>query len=106
MYPIGVVKWSYWAIIEVMSTDKTTVLRSLQVIPGVGESIALDIYNLGYRSVNELGDADPEDMYEQSCLLAGTRIDRCLLYVYRCAVYYAKTEKPDNNKLKWWIWKD
>lgn len=89
-----------------MNTKKTTILRSLQVVPGVGESIAHDIYNLGYRSVKELEDADPEDMYQRSCLLAGTKIDRCLLYVYRCAVYFVKTENPDPEKLKWWNWKD
>jgi len=34
--------------------------------------------------------------------------DRCLLYVFRCAVYYASTspELYDIEKLKWWNWKD
>ncbi|NMB56563.1 pathogenicity locus, partial [Candidatus Beckwithbacteria bacterium] len=31
--------------------------------------------------------------------------DRCLLYVFRCAVYYAKGGR-DPEKLKWWNWKD
>ena len=26
--------------------------------------------------------------------------------VYRCAVYFASTEDPDPEKLKWWNWKD
>jgi hypothetical protein len=32
--------------------------------------------------------------------------DRCLLYVFRCAVYYASTARPSPAKLRWWNWKD
>jgi hypothetical protein len=38
--------------------------------------------------------------------MRGVLIDRCQLYVYRCAVYYAGTPGPDPEKLKWWNWKD
>ena len=37
------------------------------------------------------------------CTLA---VDRCLLYVFRCACYYARTKRPDPQKLLWWNWKD
>lgn len=30
----------------------------------------------------------------------------CVLYVYRCAVYFAQTPDPDPEKCKWWNWKD
>ncbi|HBE04968.1 MAG TPA: hypothetical protein DCY85_00570 [Firmicutes bacterium] len=30
----------------------------------------------------------------------------CVLYVYSCAVYYASNERHDQEKLKWWNWKD
>ena len=45
---------------------------------------------------------------EQECVRQGVKVDRCVLYVYRCAVYYANTS-PDERKpelLKWWNWKD
>ena len=83
-----------------------TALKELQTIPGVGKSIARDLYNLGYRSVSELKHADPIMMYERLCIQAGKHLDRCLLYTFRCAVYFASTKKHDPKKLKWWNWKD
>lgn len=82
------------------------VLKELQTIPGVGKSIARDLWNLGIRSVADLKDRDPEELYSQLCDLAGKPVDRCMLYVLRCAVYYASTKDLDPDKLKWWKWKD
>jgi len=48
----------------------------------------------------------PEALYERDRELAGGRLDPCVLYTYRCAVYYASTERPDPALLKWWNWKD
>jgi hypothetical protein len=83
-----------------------TILKEFQLIPGVGKSIAQDLYNLGYRSITELQNEDPQWMYDRSCTLVGTKIDRCLLYVYKCAVYYASNTKHNPELLKWWNWKD
>jgi Pathogenicity locus len=33
-------------------------------------------------------------------------VDRCVLYVFRAAVYFASNKKHDEEKLKWWNWKD
>lgn len=87
-----------------ISKDRT--IKELQIIPGVGPSIARDLHQLGIRKVSDLKGWDPEKMYLQSCNKAGKQIDRCLLYVYRCAVYYASAGKPDPKLLKWWSWKD
>ena len=81
-------------------------LKALRVIPGVGPSIARDLYALGLRSVADLRGQNPQELYERSNRIAGTVQDRCLLYVYRCAVYFAETNKPDAEKLKWWNWQD
>ncbi len=86
--------------------SKKESIKALQVIPGVGPATAADLYNLGYRLPGELAGNDPELMYARSCALAGTKLDRCVLYVYRCAVYFAETKNPDPEKLKWWNWKD
>ena len=40
------------------------------------------------------------------CIQKGFTEDRCELYVFRCAVYYAEHEEHDPEKLKWWYWKD
>lgn len=87
-------------------SEKKKILKTLQTIPGVGPSIAEDLYQLNIRSVEELRERDPEMMYEKFCDMKGQKIDRCLLYVFRCAVYYASHEIHDAELLKWWNWKD
>lgn len=37
--------------------------------------------------------------------MRGEPQDRCLLYVFRCAVYYASRAKHDPEVLKWWNWR-
>ncbi len=85
---------------------KEKTLKELQVIPGVGPSIALDLYALGIRRVENLKGKDPEELYSRRCTQVGTRIDPCLLYVFRCAVYYASHTRHKPDLLKWWNWKD
>lgn len=80
--------------------------KELQLIPGVGKSIAQDLLDLGINKVKDLKGKDPEKLYSKLCELAGMRIDRCVLYVFRCAIYYAENTKHNPEKLKWWNWKD
>jgi hypothetical protein len=81
-------------------------LQELQIIPGVGPNLAQDLLDLGYCSTADLRGADPELMYQRLCGLRGQHIDRCVLYVFRCAVYYAGNSTYDPELLKWWNWKD
>ena len=81
-------------------------MTELETIPGVGPAISKDLRALGYRCVEDLRNENPETMYEQSNQLAGLRQDPCLLYVFRCAVYFAETRDPDPELLRWWSWKD
>lgn len=80
--------------------------RELQKIPGVGPSIARDLLDLGIRCIPDLSGNDPGRLYDQLCVLRGHHIDRCVLYVFRCAVYFASEPRPDPQLLKWWNWKD
>lgn len=80
--------------------------EELEDIPGIGPRMAADLRSLGYRTVASLKSADPERMYERSRKAVGGRLDRCVLYTYRCAVYYASHAKRDPKKLLWWNWKD
>ena len=82
------------------------VLKDLRRIPGVGRSIAVDLWNLGLRGVDGLRGQKPEELYARLEELAGCHVDRCMLYVLRCAVYFAETAAPEPEKLKWWNWKD
>jgi predicted RecB family nuclease len=59
-------------------TRKEAVLKNLQVIPGVGKSISLDLYDLGIRAVKDLVGRDPEVLYERSNALAEMIQDPCL----------------------------
>lgn len=78
----------------------------LRQIPYVGKRTEEALRMLGFDSIASLRGADPQEIYERECLLTGQKIDRCQLYVYRMAVYYAENEVHDPAKLKWWAWKD
>jgi len=78
----------------------------LREIPGVGPSVARDLRDLGVREVADLRGRDPQAMYDALCELRGAKIDRCMLYVFRCAVYYAGTKRRDPERLLWWNWTD
>lgn len=84
---------------------KQAATRELQEIPGVGRSIEADLRRLGIERVEELRGRKPQDLYERMMIQQGGHIDRCMLYVLRCAVYYAEGgREPD--RLLWWNWKD
>ena len=89
-----------------MSKSDKSALRELQQIPGVGRGIAEDLWNMGFRAVQDLQNQDREELYLKLCAQKGVHVDRCALYVFRCAVYYASSEKHDPELLKWWNWKD
>ena len=78
----------------------------LEEIPGVGVSIAQDLIGLGITRVAQLKRRSPQKLYDQLCESTGVKHDRCVLYVFRCAVYYASNVNHDAEKLKWWNWKD
>ncbi|MBI4743799.1 MAG: helix-hairpin-helix domain-containing protein [Actinobacteria bacterium] len=85
---------------------KELVLKEFQQIPGVGKVVAQDLWDLGFRSTKELKNKNPEELYIKLCAHEGTRVDRCMLYVFRCAVYFASNKIHDPELLKWWNWKD
>jgi hypothetical protein len=76
----------------------------LQTIPGIGPSIAEDLRRIGIESVDVLGGREPEQLYEVSNADRGTVQDPCLLYTFRCAVYFAEGGR-EPERLKWWNWK-
>ena len=90
-----------------MAISHAAAIKDLRQIPGVGVSIANDLWNINIKSVAALKGLDPEVIYDKSNKYAGMVQDRCLLYVFRCAVYFAETpvEERDPEKLKWWNWK-
>jgi hypothetical protein len=86
--------------------NKAKVLKQFQSIPSIGKAGSVDLWNIGVRSIGDLEGQNPALLYEKLNVLTGTKHDICMLYTFRCAVYYATEKNPDREKLKWWYWKD
>lgn len=80
--------------------------EDLRNIPGVGKDMEQHFRTLGICTVSDLIGTDPEQLYQLDCMQQGVTVDRCVLYVYRMAVYYAEHKIHDPALLKWWNWKD
>jgi hypothetical protein len=81
-------------------------MSDLTTIPGVGKRTEQALRNIGIGSVADLKGKHPEELYRLDCLQKGFQEDRCQLYLFRMAVYFAEHETHDPEKLKWWYWKD
>ena len=81
-------------------------MGNLRKIPGIGENIEQDLRNIGIKEISDLKGKNPEELYAKDCLFKGREEDRCQLYVFRLAVYFAENAQHDPEKLKWWYWKD
>jgi len=82
------------------------VKTDLITVPNIGENTKQDLIKIGISSVEDLIGKDPEELYLKDCQVKGYQEDRCQLYVFRSAVYYAEHSTHDSEKLKWWYWKD
>jgi hypothetical protein len=81
-------------------------MGELRKIPGVGKKIEEDLIMLGFNTIESLKNQDPQKMYDMECEMRSCHIDRCQLYVYRCAVEYASRKDPERENLRWWHFKD
>jgi len=81
-------------------------IDELQTIPGVGPRIAKNLQSLGIHTIHDLQGKNPETLYQSLMKREGHHIDRCVLYVFRCAVYFASEKRHDPELLAWWHWKD
>ena len=81
-------------------------MNDLTVIPGIGKRIKLHLHHIGINCVEDLVGQDPDDLYQRDGDYKGFLDDRCLLYTYRLAVYFAENDTHEPEKLKWWNWKD
>jgi len=82
-----------------MKTDLIT-------IPNIGIKTKQALINIGITCVEDLIGKDPEDLYLMDCLFKKRQEDKCQLYLFRMAVYYAENKEHNPEKLKWWYWKD
>ncbi|MFM9839921.1 MAG: helix-hairpin-helix domain-containing protein [Cyclobacteriaceae bacterium] len=61
-----------------MLSTKDITIKELRQIPGVGISIATDLWRIGITSIRDLKGKDPVILYDQSNQVAGCTQDRCL----------------------------
>jgi hypothetical protein len=80
--------------------------KGLRSIPGVGKSIEQDLRAIGIDRPSCLKNENPELLYKKMCKQQGVQIDRCMLYVLRCAVYFASNKVHKPGLLLWWNWSD
>lgn len=90
-----------------MTPQHRAILKELQTLPGIGPSIAEDLYRIGVHSVRAVAKSDPEKLYARRNTRVGRTEDRCLLYTFYCAQYCASTPEGKwvESKTKWWNWK-
>ena len=89
-----------------MTKQAAALLRPLQSLPGVGPSIAQDLWELGVRRPEQLRGRDAEALYEEFCALKKAKVGRCLLYTFRCAIHSVERGKHSQACLQWWNWSD
>lgn len=87
-----------------MPNSKNTI-HPLRIIPGVGKSISQNLIDIGISSISDLNGKNPKELYDISNKYIGSIQDPCLLYVFRADVYYANDGRNE-EKLKWWNWKN
>jgi hypothetical protein len=87
-------------------SDKNSVLKEFMTIPGVGKACSLDFWNIGLRSITDLERQNPAILYDKLNTLTGVKHDICMLYTFRCAIYYATEKDHEKEKLNWWYWKN
>lgn len=85
---------------------KPTDSNDLRSLPSIGPSLAQALMDLGFRVPADLRGGNAEQMFADLCRLKGQKIDRCVLYSFRCAVHAATSDNRDQELRKWWNWKD
>jgi hypothetical protein len=82
-------------------------MTDLRKIPGIGKNMAQHLTAAGYPDIDSLKGQDPDEVYAKDCIAQGCQVDRCVLYCYRLAVYYADHNgRLPEGKQNWWDWKD
>ncbi|MGC9367789.1 MAG: helix-hairpin-helix domain-containing protein [bacterium] len=89
-----------------MKNKKNQIKSDLLNIPGVGKSISRDLREVGIKKISDLKEKNPDELYRKLCSIRNAKIDRCVLYVFRCAVYFASNQQHQPKLLRWWNWKD
>jgi hypothetical protein len=66
--------------------------------------MAMKIYNLGFKSLEELKKADPVKMVNEYQQQVNCHVDPCVEDVFRCAITQCKYKEISTEKKHWWYW--
>ena len=76
-----------------MQDHKRQALKELATVPHIGKKSAEALWNIGVKSLSDLKNRDPEELYLMMQGQPNIAVDRIMLYVLRCAVYYASNKE-------------
>ena len=80
-------------------------MADFQTLASVGPAAAQDLWDLGCRSLHDLADRDPVDMYHDLSLRMGIELDPCVEDVFRCAIAQVRDPQLPADRRNWWYWK-
>jgi hypothetical protein len=83
---------------------KNSATRKLEDLVSVGPAIRRDFELLGIKSVGELAEHEPDQLYDELCRRTRTRQDPCVLDTFRAAVAQARDPFLAPEKCQWWYW--
>jgi hypothetical protein len=78
--------------------------RRLKDLVSIGPAMLRDFELLGIRSVEQLAQQKPEDLYEKLCGVTGESQDICCLDVFSAAVAQARNPRLPAVQRQWWYW--
>ena len=85
---------------------REALVKALSRVAGLGPSLGEDLWKIGIRSLQELRESDPEELYARLEEITGKHQDRCVLYSFRCAVNDLRNPGADRESRLWWNWKE
>lgn len=81
-----------------------TTTRRLADLISVGPAMLRDFELLGIRSVAQLVNQRPKEMYERLNRKTGQRQDPCVLDTFCAAVAQARNPRLPAEQCAWWYW--
>jgi nucleotidyltransferase/DNA polymerase involved in DNA repair len=71
--------------------------RTLSDLAGIGPAMLKDFDLLGIRSVKQLSQAHPQQLYDRLCQITQTQHDICVLDVFSCTIAQARNPNAVNR---------
>ena len=67
--------------------EKSESVKRLQTLRNIGPATAEKLYSIGIKTPEQMRKSDPEELYERLNMISECKVDRCVLYQFRGAVF-------------------